>query len=234
MRRPFHSVLPALVAAAGVFLFHSTSNAELTLRLTQGGNTVTVTDSSDGSLDGVVSFNGVLGVFTLNFTVGTKFSDPYTAHLDLLSVNATTSTNPGNLKIELSEVGFTLASGTPTTTLDTKIDGNFPLGSGNITFQSYVNSSNVLFATTGQTAGAIGPLSTTQFTGANSTTFSSFNPFSMTLVANIHLQKSSKVSFDGFANAIVPEPATMTLALAGVPLVGVGAWLRRRKMTGLA
>jgi len=67
-------------------------------------------------------------------------------------------------------------------------------------------------------------------------------PFSMTEVLSYTFtlaagsgQASANTSASTTANPVAtPAPAGVVLALAGLPILGMGAWLRRRRQPGLA
>jgi len=115
------------------------------------------------------------------------------------------------------------------------------------TYQGFLDNSNTLF---GQPAGGSTPQqSASASLSAPGTLPLAYNPatptadvpggtpFSMTDVLTFTFtlgkgsgQDTAAASFTTTADAIVPAPSGVVLALTAIPLLGLGAWLRRRRL----
>ena len=61
--------------------------------------------------------------------------------------------------------------------------------------------------------------------------FSATNPYSMTATFSVYLNGGDIFSADGFSYIEpVPAPSTAVFALTGLPLLGLGFWVRRRRV----
>src|SRR5262245_11374627 len=116
--RVFPSIRPKAACALAIGLFGGLAltatpgNAgPLTLRLSDGSNTVVVADGGVGDLNGSanqVAFIGAVGNFAANTSAGISgppLAPPY-PHMDLVSMNVATQSG-GQLKVALSQTGFT-------------------------------------------------------------------------------------------------------------------------------
>lgn len=180
------------------------------------------------------------------------------SNLDLSTneqINTTFGLNGGThtLRIELSQDNWTAPTGSPLA-LSSSAGGSTGYVAGSnlsatqtisVTYQGFLDNTNTLFGQPGAGATPIQTASTTQSSpGSMPLVFSpgvSLNqlvpggvPFSLTDVIEFTFtldpgsgQATANVS--GSSVASVPAPAGLVLALAGLPCVGVGAWIRRRQ-----
>jgi hypothetical protein len=197
-----------------------------TLRLDDGVNpVVTIADGdgldNSGAGDGIVQFNGSLGMWFLNVTTGLSKPSLGTAtvpNIDLNNVSLNTvSAVPLTLKLEFSDTGF----GPSLNAKGLTTRGGGTTG-GTVSYESYADAGNVLFGQ-GTQLSNVGP-----FGGAHSftegTTFTPAGLYSLTLLAEImHPGGTAVSSFD--LEIIVPEP--MSASLLG--LAGMGLLARRRR-----
>jgi hypothetical protein len=159
------------------------------------------------------------------------------------------------IRIELSQDGWSAPTGSPLT-LSSSAGGSFDYLQGTnlsatqsvtATYQGFLDNTNTLF---GQPAGGSTPIQTASASrttvGTTSLVYSpgtSVNtsvpggtPFSMTDVLEFTFtldagsgQTTANVSASTVAS--VPAPAGLVLALSGLPILGIGTWLRRRRQS---
>lgn len=212
----------SLTALAAVLLVAGAAQALLQMRLTEGANTVTVTDS-DG--DGVVTYIGAVGAFNVNISSGLSkplLGGPLSADMDLSSANV--SNQAATLTIELTDTDFSLPN--YPAVLTSAVGGT---AQGTASFDVYANSDNAAFSTAGDLASAsLGPFGPGAFSGTTSTLGTGTNGFSMTMVASVtHGAGVKSTSFDHSVQfQSVPEPSSLAMLLPGIAPLGLV--LRRR------
>jgi hypothetical protein len=224
------------ITALAVLSTNYTAEAAFKIRLThvESATSVTITDGGVGDANpaaGAVTFIGSVGVFNINVSTGLSKpvlpSSPISALMDLNSVN--TSTAAGTLLIELTDTDF------PGMLLGGHLQGDVGgTTQGSAEFSAYVNASNAEFDTVGAAAEVhLGPFSPVAFSGSASDSFGPIGDYSMTIVAKIiHGSGINSTSFNfQVGTTAVPAPAGLLIALTGLPMLGVGAWVRRRKTT---
>lgn len=218
------------LAAFAVLAARSSVQAEASLFITDGVNSVTVTDGSandSNPLVGVITYNGQLDAsspWSINVTTG--ISKPHLGSdtlpfLDLSSVNVSSSSG-GSLTIEFSDNNFgPLLPGS----FISEIGGTT---GGSVAFQTWYDVGNVLFAKTTQT----GSLSfdTTPFSGYAVSDRPADDSVSLTLQTVITQTGVEVTSFDAsmYDSTIrpnVPEPTTVSLLAFGA--LG-GLWMLKR------
>jgi len=159
------------------------------------------------------------------------------------------------IRIELSQTGWTSPTGTPLT-LSSSAGGSFdyltgtnPLATQSVaaTYQGFLDNTNTLFGLPGagstpiqnanasRTTVGTSPLVFSPGTSVN-TTVPGGTPFSITDVLTFTFtlsagsgQTTANVSASTVAS--VPAPAGLVLALSGLPVLGIGTWLRRRRQS---
>jgi hypothetical protein len=226
--------LAAGLLAVGSLLAASTSDAEAAFKLrlsTAGGASAIIVDQGAGDNantavgEGVISFSGDVGNFTLNFTVGSSKPQIGSASLpqmNLISFNATTSGAPDILTIELTDTDF--IGPLPSANFNTVVNGTRIPGS--LSFAAYLDSTNTEFGT-GTEIASFGPLGSGAASAGATTLVTTSAPYSLTMIATVdHLTKGIRDTTTFDANISVPEPKMLTLF--GIGLLGIGLLARRR------
>ena len=218
--------LAALLAGAMLMMSFTTVANALTLRLTNGVNSVTVTDGGVGdgnATSGVVMYNGLLGDFIINVSTGISnpvlgsFGSPF---MDLNSINVSTNFSaPSTLQIYLTDTFFTGV--VPDFT--SLIGG---VTAGTVAYKTYIDSGNVEFAETTLLTDMI--YNTGSFSGSATSSLlpAISGPYSLTQEIDItHYIGASVTSFNATI-APVPEPGTMVLL--GFGMLGLAIYGKRR------
>lgn len=221
--------LKFLAALAAIASLTQIALAVPQLRVTDGVNTVTISDSGAGDLQaaaGQVVFVGSVGNWTLNVHTGTTYpvigslSNPM---LDL-SFNATSSGAGGTLWIYFSADGFGPTAGSTTAA----IGGTIASG-GSVTYNTYGGTNNTNFSVANQLT-AQGPFAPGAFSGATTGgNISNAGPYALTQVVAI-THGAGTFQSTGDALLTVPESGTSILLL-GAALTGVGLIARLRRRT---
>jgi len=207
--------------------------------------------STDAS--GFITYSGpITSQFKFSSTTGvTDGFSPTPGYYNGIDLNNMTinSSGAGTIRIILEADGFTNGPNGPITLV------NFAGGTLNagtsITFDSYaVNGSAIPVLGSDQFPSAVlttpvtgiggsGAVLATQtftapsgsglaFSAETTNTFNKTGSYSLYEVVTITFTKGGSVSFDG-NTATNPAPAGLVLALAGMPVFGLGAFLRRRR-----
>ncbi len=203
----------------------STDDA-LSIKLTSGVSTTTVTDGGAGDLcaaAGCVTFSGGVGNFTLNMTTGTTLG-PSVPDLNLNSIDVT-NTKGGTLTIWASDQGYTLPAGPKK--LISAVGGTSNPGS-NLTAQQWFNTDNVLFSTSGFTPGLQGPFGPPAYAGTSTVPFLyPGGPFSLTEKVDITHTGATRTGLGSLRSTVVAsEPGIMMILGGG--LIGLAGWGKRR------
>lgn len=222
----------AIMVLAVISLIAPNTYAIPTLRLEDPGNLPAVIVQDGGGLDsnalpGVVTYIGTVpqaggGTWNINVTTGiTKpaIGSPVVMQMDLNSVDAT-SAGGGTLNIMFSEIDFGPGGGG----FGAQIGGTMGGGAGSsVTYDTYLDTANALFGTSGATVSHLTSLSfnSTPFAGATSASIGPVAfPFSLTQSVTIVHTGNGTTSFDA-SLCNVPEPSS-ALLLLGLLLGGIG------------
>ena len=197
------------------------------------GDEIEIADNSGSDLDaapGLIRFNGPVSSFVLSqHTALSKpvLNVPGVATLDTISFGITVQ-EATSVEIWLTDTDFSLSPDAESLTLFSNIGGNI-VGSGSITYQSFIDLNNNEFGTSGTST----PLQT-----LNNLTNDPFSDpvltrvayagetFSLTHVIRLDLEPGAVVNFDATTIAQLPEPCTMALMGLGIGALGL---LRRKK-----
>ena len=198
----------------------------LSIRLTDGTNTVTCADGDtcDGSpADGVVSYVGTVGSWTVGVTTGLTYPVSGTIdHAKLHLTNVSVSGGTGDLHVLASGAGYLGPISGGLSPMGVAVGG---VTAGTVSANYYLDTSNTLFGT-GTLIDSLGPLGPGAISASGGSVVASATPFSLTIDAAIHHDSASETTS---IDAQIPEPSLLALmgaGLLGLGLVGLG---RRRQ-----
>jgi len=252
----FRTFLPlvAVLAVTTILGAPRQANADFIIRATDllsgGGVNASVTQTGVSAADGSGSlvFNSAVGNFSITLVTNIATTGPgFTSASTTINItyNGPIGANSDKLIIEVLGNKFV----NPTTPAPAQITSNASpstsgLNASSVTMTSGVIAGNVVaLGAAGTTLG--GQLGTTTGTGSmgsassvltpnpvTGATFNIVNPFSFyqtyTITGFVNSSQAGSLSAGSTVSA-VPEPSGIVLALAALPLLGVGGWLRRRK-----
>jgi hypothetical protein len=215
---PTNNVVATNAAApAGASSTHPTA----TLYLSDGLHSLTLNNSS-----GAISFNGMLGKFSLNITAGLATGD---ALLPTLNVNSVSfggaGTSIGTLTIRLSTTSLGTLPGSVLST----INGRTNLGS--VSYSTFADSHNALFGNSTLLSKG-GPFTSGPFAANSTTKYPVPGPFSVTEQFIISEGRRGSTSFgatitDPFTAPVTVPETGATALLLGLALLGM-AFARRK------
>lgn len=198
-----------------------------------GGAPLVVASGADFSN---ISFNGTFGDFTVDVLGGSSHNGATLS--DLLSSTTRVTNNSGTtqtLTIIVSQTNYTLPVGS-TMAVESGLGGSVSTGTLTMTniFQAYADAGNTLRGTTAFTTGSqtATPNGSTFDTGSATGTFLRTGSYSLTTITTFTLSGGGVANFSSHENlnapSAVPVPSGLVLALTGIPVLGLGAWVRRR------
>jgi len=216
-------------------------SAKATIRLqltdTSGGNSGVVTSATP-----TVTFTGNVGQYSVTLTAGTTNTPGTTVgrlEITNLSVSRNSLALAGDtLIISLQSSDYSNPPGSPLS-LSSSGSASWTLSSTSdtVSFVSYGDASNSSSFGVGTPTGSFTITSTGGTTGSlagngTPTTFTRSGNYALSNITTIHLNElNSTVNTTGVTvAAAVPEPASLALAFAGVPVLGL-LWTRRRQRT---
>jgi len=227
----FRKLLPVVAVAAAIFGTSNRAEANFQLQFsTNGGSSFgpAIRDQAGGDLDGRVGFISVnIGAFTVTGTSNSFVSVGLTT-FDV-GISGTSDGSTYDLVVQASFDSVTTAP--PPQNLRVALINNtmppFPAGV-TTSAEVWVANGSTLFTTSG-----INLVKDTNSYGVGSisTTFNATTPYvvtsQVTLKGTPGIGTSLSLDNNGFITP-APAPAGLVLALAGMPALGLGAWLRRR------
>jgi hypothetical protein len=199
-----------------------------------GAITVVASTATDFSS---VSTTTTYGDFTVTIFGGSSTnaatkSSLLSSTVSIVNNNAAKET----LQLWVSQNNYTLPAGTPLA-VESGLGATVNLGTVTLTgiFQAWADKNNNLMGTADFTNGPQNAAQTgsTLDTGSANGSFSRTGMYSVTSMANFVMSGGGNVNFADHVNlappVTVPAPAGVLLALTGLPVLGIGGWLRRRK-----
>jgi len=226
----FRNLLPlTAVVLVGVAILGAPpqASAAFTLNITDGSNTVNVTDGGAGDLDmaqnGLIVYSGSVGVFNIQSNFGTS-NAPGTPNQAQITINDTSITSNGftgskTLTFTLQDDGFFLPTTSPTAMESQVSTTQLPTGD-KVTYQSFLNAG----------PGTLLTLNTVGGTRISDPVSISSTPFSLTSVTIFTITGTGgaeTIQFTGLTAVATPEPVGVLLVLSGLPVLGFG-WRRCR------
>jgi len=240
---PFRRLAAFAVLAGVASLATTPAQAAMKLSLSAssdaGASAVTITDNGVGDLNpalGVITFSGAVGQFAINVTTGV--SKPFAGsvaepNVDLNSLDSKAAGSLAEtLTIKLTDTGFKFGSAgaAAATNLIEHVGGTLSGSLTSVSYQAFTDGTNAEFGTGGPSTPLL-TFSSPAFSGsANSPNLGSLgtNPFSVTLV-DIITAGAGGGTYSGDHQVLTnPEPGTMAMIAAALPVLGV-VWARRRK-----
>ena len=232
-------LLPLAAAALfGATVLGAPTEAQAAFKLTiaeSGGASVTIEDGGSGDLasqSGTIMFAGALGDFNIQLSMGTSTANPNGIGPAQLTINNTSISSGGfsgtrTITITLEDTGFTspgVGNGNMLSQLSTT---QVPTGTS-VTFQSILDNPGTGndYSGTLLSLNTVGGSSANDFVEIGSSPYTLRNVTTYTMVGQgsgnmITVQSTG-------ATVVTPAPAGLILALSGLPVLGLGCWLRRR------
>jgi hypothetical protein len=217
-------------ASAGIEIDYSIDGGARTFGASSATSVVAFSNSSLG------------GLFNVTFTIGTTNTPGSPTMATETQSNNSVSTlyasGTHTLHIYVSSTGFTSPTSPPPTILGNSSSITENSGHTAVTFTSYASTTNALFATSGGVTASTGySYSATGQQGTGGQGFSStlFSPngaaYSLTNIGDYTMTAGTSLTVVSGNTEIVPTPAPagLVMVLSGLPALGIGGWMRRRR-----
>lgn len=239
----FRNLLPAVAALVGAAVLGAPAKAradfELKITTTSGFSTI-IHDDGAGDLDpttpGHIVFSGAAGA-NFKITLVGSLSKPASgsaANPDMdVTFQVTSTTGAADtITIQASDTDFgpTQAGSGPMMIGGTLIAG------ATVTYQTFQDTGNADFGSTSASPVlTFPPPSSGAYSGSSSLHYDADSNYSLTQKITVAYAAGAKGTTSGDADLKgVPAPAGLLLALGGMPVLALGAYLRRRRTPAAA
>jgi hypothetical protein len=246
--------LPISAALIGIACTTQAARADLVIRASDGTSSAELARVTNGSGIANVFVSNLFGGFTVSLTAISKpfgnTPDQATFQNETLQITNTGASGK-TLTISMTDTGFTYPNpiGRPLDVTSAVNGTLFGLQAGNkVTFQSFMDVNNAEFGKTqtsgvqgpfaynGDTNTTIGALDQYWFGGTQATTHGTFawdpsiNPaYSITSQFVLTLAAGAAANLSGTTSlTATPEPGTVVMAAAGIPLIALVVAIRQR------
>jgi hypothetical protein len=237
----FARLLPLAAVIAGIVMFGTAGPARASIELVLTDVSTSSTVNGTPISSNAAMYSGAVGNFSVDISVGSSNS-PGTNYRGITQEGTVQITNNGSttetLSILVSANGFTSPMSPPPLYVTDTVSGSVASGTMSGTAQGFTSYSNNLgaedFASSLLT---FGPTPGGQSFSQNGSVygFSPTSAYSMTFVETFTLSAGGTITLTGGnVETIMPEPSSMMAALAAMPFLAMGAWLRRRKQVAIA
>ena len=229
LRRKF-LLMAALAGIAFLFATSAAPASTITVMITDGGVTQTQTLSSTTGLytftASTTNYSLIAGTLV---ATNDNLADPTMATLSV-SLNgmekATASSGLHLLTVKVTDSNFAAAAGRQYDATS----GGFATVSGQTTLtHSSDFNAGALTLTEGPTSGT-GAVFLTPASGQFTSSGGTITIADTTTITTNKTGETFTTNTASNANIVIPEPASIAMALGGLGIVGVGAWVRRRKV----
>lgn len=200
-----------------------------------GGGSILLTDQdfvgpppdSNPAL-GVITYIGGAGLFDIQVDTGTSkpvLGSAAAPQMDINYIVTKTGGGAESLTIEISDDGFV----TSPLAMKGQFGGTFGGTVTSVSAVSYFDNTNTLFGTAGGSSTGMS-FAASPFAGVESMDITGVTPYSLMQRVVINADAGAATSSgDYHILPAVPAPAGLILGLIGVPVLGLGAWLRQRR-----
>ena len=224
MRRTWF--LPVILAGAVILGMPPPAPADFTLTLhEQGYSDLVIHDNGAGDLstaNGVIIFGGTFGTFSITAEIGSSNSATATAPA-VLTINQlaiqSNDAGTGKLTITLTDTGFSAPNPGPAL-MQSQLSTTAMTGTGSVSFQSFLDGTGGTKLTLNTAPGGKNATDAVTIGGS---------PYTLSNVTTVTLSAGGTMQSTGITTVATPAPTGVELAVTGLPLLGVGLWLHRRR-----